>query len=43
MKLGDLIELITRYTGIKWFVNKVFKNNCGCYKRKQKLNKIELW
>ena len=46
MKLGDLIELITTYTGIKWLVKKISKltgKDCGCDDRKNKLNDIELW
>ena len=46
MKLGDLIELITTYTGIKWVVKKISKltgKPCGCDKRKEQLNDIELW
>jgi len=43
MRLGDLIELITRYTGIKYIVKKVFGDNCGCDKRQEQLNEIELW
>lgn len=43
MKLGDLIEKITTYTGIKWLVKKIWGEDCGCDKRKEKLNDIELW
>lgn len=46
MRLGDLIELITTYTGIKWIVKKVSKvigKDCGCDERKEKLNDVELW
>ena len=46
MRLGDLIELITKYTGIKWLVNKISKalgKDCGCEKRKEDLNEIELF
>ena len=43
MKLGDLIEKITTYTGIKWLVKKIWKDNCGCNDRKNKLNDVELW
>jgi len=42
MKLGDFIERITYYTGIKWLVKKLFKD-CGCDKRQEELNDIELW
>ena len=47
MRLGDLIHLITKYTGIKWVVNKVVKyagyKDCGCDDRQNKLNDVELW
>lgn len=46
MKLGDFIELITTYTGIKWVVTKISKltgKDCGCNDRKEKLNDVELW
>ena len=46
MRLGDLIELITTYTGIKWIVKKYSKltgKDCGCNERKEKLNDVELW
>jgi len=43
MKLGNLIELITTYTGIKWVVKKIWGDDCGCDNRKNKLNDVELW
>jgi len=46
MRLGDFIELITTYTGIKWVVKKWSKltgKDCGCEDRKNKLNDVELW
>lgn len=47
MKLGNFIELITKYTGIKWLVKKVTKwlgyEDCGCDKRRDMLNDIELF
>ncbi len=43
MRLGDLIEKITTYTGIKWVVKKIFGEDCGCDKRKDKANKVKLW
>jgi len=43
MKLGDLIERITFYTGIKWFVKKIFGDDCGCDERQEQLNDIDLW
>ena len=46
MRLGDFIELITTYTGIKWLVKKWSKltgKDCGCNDRKNKLNDVELW
>jgi len=44
MGLGDLVEKITTYTGIRWVVyklSKVFGFDCGCEKRKDSLNKIK--
>tara|TARA_R100001082_G_scaffold76561_2_gene44537 strand:+ start:1215 stop:1379 length:165 start_codon:yes stop_codon:yes gene_type:complete len=42
--LGDTIEKITTATGVKTFTqflqkNGVLKNDCGCNKRKETLNK----
>jgi hypothetical protein len=38
--LGDTIEKITTVTGIKTVVKKISKGDCGCDKRKDKLNKL---
>tara|TARA_R110002072_G_scaffold19596_9_gene72560 strand:- start:505 stop:657 length:153 start_codon:yes stop_codon:yes gene_type:complete len=39
--LGDSIEKITKATGIKKVVDKITgKKDCGCNKRKEKLNKM---
>ena len=43
MKLGDLIEWFTKKTGIKWLVKKIWKDDCGCDKRKEKANRVKLW
>ncbi len=37
--LGDTIEKFTKATGIKKAVEKI-PGDCGCKKRKQKLNKL---
>ena len=38
--LGDSIEKITKATGIKYAVDKITgEKDCGCSKRKEKLNK----
>ena len=37
--LGDSVEKITRATGIKNLVEKITNGDCGCDKRKEKLNK----
>ena len=45
MKLGDLIELITTYTGIKWVVKKYSKltgKDCGCDQRRNDWNDINI-
>ena len=36
--LGDDIEKITKFTGIKSLVDRATKGNCGCGARKEKLN-----
>jgi len=41
MGLGDLIEKITIYTGIKWIVKKIWKD-CKCDERKDNLNNIKI-
>lgn len=38
--LGDIVEIMTKYTGIKWLVKKVVGEDCGCDERKEFLNKI---
>ena len=40
MKLGNLVEIITTYTGIKWLVKKIWVEDCGCDERKKQLNKL---
>tara|TARA_R100001082_G_scaffold111266_1_gene94568 strand:- start:1338 stop:1556 length:219 start_codon:yes stop_codon:yes gene_type:complete len=41
--LGDWVELIFRTIGIKWIVKKIYgKKDCGCGKRKDKLNEMHL-
>ena len=43
MRLGDFIYYITKYTGIRWVVKKIFGNDCGCDQRRDKYNDIDLW
>ena len=39
--LGDFIEKISTFTGIKWIVDKIVGGKCSaCEKRKKILNKI---
>lgn len=38
--LGDTIETITKATGIKAVVEGITGGDCGCDKRKEKLNKL---
>ena len=38
--LGDTIEKITKATGIKTLVQKLFGKDCGCDERQAKLNKL---
>ena len=37
---GDIVALITKYTGIKWAVKKIYGDDCGCDERQEKLNRI---
>lgn len=37
---GDLVEVITERTGIKKAVEKVAGKDCGCGKRRDRLNKL---
>lgn len=40
--LGDVVETITKATGIKKAVKFIKGDDCGCKERKEKLNKIKL-
>lgn len=44
--LGEIVFVITKYTGIRWIVKKVTKllgkDDCGCDKRRKKWNDIEI-
>ena len=43
--LGDVVEKVTKVTGIKQVVDSIFDKtgkDCGCDKRKEKLNKIRM-
>ena len=42
MRLGDLVEKITTYTGIKYLVKKIWGEDCGCEDRKNRLNNIKI-
>ena len=42
MKLGDLVYYITYYTGIRWIVKKIWGEDCGCDKRRDEQNDIDL-
>jgi len=45
MKLGDLIYYITKYTGIKYLVDKYHEHQgtkCKCEDRRKQLNKIKI-
>ena len=41
--LGDLVQLVTDATGISWLTKRIAKargKDCGCGKRRDKLNKL---
>lgn len=41
IKLGNLVEFFTIYTGIKWLWKKIKKGDCSsCQRRKQVLNNL---
>ena len=45
MGLGDIVEKVTTYTGIRWVVyqlSRVFGFDCGCEKRKEKMNNYKI-
>ena len=45
MKLGDFIFYITKYTGIKYLVDKYHLlkgSKCNCPERRKKLNEIKI-
>jgi len=35
---GDVIHIITTFTGIKWVVKKIWGKDCGCDQRREKIN-----
>lgn len=39
MRLGDFVEFVAKWTGIKAFVKR-FIPDCGCERRKEKLNQF---
>jgi len=46
--IGDKLELIFRYIGIKWLVEKIMIDwlgyeSCGCEDRKKALNEIKIF
>ena len=45
MKIGDTIYYITKYSGIKYLVDKYHKlrgTECNCGKRRKNLNEIKI-
>ena len=40
IKIGNWIAVITKYTGIKWIVKKIWGDDCGCDERQEQLNQI---
>jgi len=43
MKLGTILEKIFKYTGVAWIVKKILGEDCGCDKRKEKLDNIKIF
>ncbi len=42
MKLGDIVYYFTKYTGIRWIVKKIWGDDCGCDKRRDEWNDIDI-
>jgi hypothetical protein len=47
LKIGDKLEFIFKWTGIKWLVNKVVVDwlgyeSCGCEERRDALNNFKI-
>ena len=43
MKIGDIVERITYYTGIQYFIKKILGiENCGCEQRQENLNNLQI-
>ena len=36
--LGDVVYLLTKYTGIRWLVKKIWGDDCGCDERQEEWN-----
>ena len=43
MKLGTTLEKIFKFTRIAWIVKKIWGEDCGCDKRKEKLDNIKIF
>ena len=48
MNLGNILETIFKYTGVKWLVKKIVIDllgyeSCGCENRKKALNNIKIF
>jgi len=48
MKIGNLLETVFKYTGVKWLVKKIVIDllgyeSCGCEERKKTLNNIKIF
>lgn len=39
---GDIIDFITKKTGLKWLIMYLTKGNCGCEARRIKFNKVKI-
>ena len=38
----DLVFYITKYTGIRWIVKKIWGEKCGCDERRESWNDIKM-
>jgi hypothetical protein len=41
LKIGSRLEMLFKYTGIKWLVKKIYGEDCGCNQRKEFLDNFD--
>ena len=41
LKIGSRLEMLFKYTGIKWLIKKIYGEDCGCNQRKEFLDNLD--